>query len=302
MQEHDLLLAGNPASIELWREHTLGDTQSEHHRKDADGSGARSWHKQRPRRPPSNHEVSAEKVLQSFNTWGFKREQPSDRQSMLRLIERAIKTSQPLSFALYWGKGPRCALAQPDIQCLDFLSCLADRVKRAHAPGAAVNLIFTDTHAKHNGYPYSGIRAYFSEVRTAAQQRGFATIWLSQLTRAQVASMKFPGEAIVHQTTLATLIASAKKWYRGASSPEEGALAYYGMNMIEKRAVELAFPCSIFITFSGSKLRCLFPEHLPIFYMYALRRGTSVKPWFLPEEAMPCTETTCKCRRPLQSI
>ena len=42
---------------------------------------------------------------------------------------------------------------------------------------------------------------------------------------------------------------------------------------------------SIFITFNGSEFRCLFPERLPIFYMYSLRRGVSVKPWFLPPVA-----------------
>jgi hypothetical protein len=52
--------------------------------------------------------------------------------------------------------------------------------------------------------------------------------------------------------------------------------------MIEKRAVEFAFPRSIFITFNGSEFRSLLPKSLPIFYMYSLRRGVSVKPWFLP--------------------
>jgi L-tyrosine isonitrile synthase len=56
---------------------------------------------------------------------------------------------------------------------------------------------------------------------------------------------------------------------------------YYQMNMVEKRAVELAFPRSIFVTFSGSELRSLFPKHLPIFYMYSIKRGVSSKPWFL---------------------
>ena len=51
---------------------------------------------------------------------------------------------------------------------------------------------------------------------------------------------------------------------------------------LDRRAVELAFPTSIFMTFNGSKARWLFPEHMPIFYMYSLRRGFSVKPWFLP--------------------
>jgi hypothetical protein len=55
--------------------------------------------------------------------------------------------------------------------------------------------------------------------------------------------------------------------------------------MLEKRAVELAFPNAVFITFNGSEFRCLFPDRMPIFYMYSLKRGVAVKPWFLPDEA-----------------
>jgi hypothetical protein len=77
----------------------------------------------------------------------------------------------------------------------------------------------------------------------------------------------------------------AAKWYRGDRAPEEAAVTYFRMNMVEKRAVEVAFPRSIFVTFNGSEFRCLFPERLPIFYMYSLRRGVSIKPWFLPPVA-----------------
>ena len=28
----------------------------------------------------------------------------------------------------------------------------------------------------------------------------------------------------------------------------------------------------------------LFPDTMPIFYMYSLKRGVAVKPWFLPDE------------------
>ena len=46
--------------------------------------------------------------------------------------------------------------------------------------------------------------------------------------------------------------------------------------------MERAFPRSIFITFNGSHVRSLFPDTLPIFYMFSLRHGISDKPWFLP--------------------
>ena len=123
MQEHDLLLAGDPASIQPAREHTLGGVQANRERYWEKGDLANAPLTIRPRQrlPPASLQPkrpSAEKVLQSFNTWAFKREQPSDPQLMLCTIARAIRFSRPLSFALYWGKGPRCSVAEPDIQCM----------------------------------------------------------------------------------------------------------------------------------------------------------------------------------------
>ena len=54
--------------------------------------------------------------------------------------------------------------------------------------------------------------------------------------------------------------------------------------MIEKQAVEAAFPDAVFVTFNGSGLRPLFPDRMPVFYMYSVRRGVAVKPWFMPAE------------------
>src|SRR4051794_307249 len=128
MQEYDLLLAGEPAGAGFAREHMLGNAQSDggsrHCFGDSDSVGpvARPWRRQGSKKPPSRTPASPEQVLQSFNTWAFKREQPSDPQLMRQTILQAIRRSEPLSFALYWGKGPRCTLAQPDIQCLDFLT------------------------------------------------------------------------------------------------------------------------------------------------------------------------------------
>jgi hypothetical protein len=57
--------------------------------------------------------------------------------------------------------------------------------------------------------------------------------------------------------------------------------------MIEKRAVESVDPHSIMITFNTSALRALLPAALPVFYMYSMRRGLSVKPWFVVTQSDP---------------
>jgi hypothetical protein len=241
-----------------------------------------------PRRSPPRKQVTPDKVLQAFNTWAFKREHPTEPLLMLQIIAEAIALEEPIQFVLYWGKGPRSAIDRPDIECLDFLASFARRVREAFEPGAAIKLIFTDTHAQLNGHPPAGIRVYCGDIETAAGRRGFDACRLSELTRAAdaVAAGDPIGDDMPEHVTL-RLFAGAKRWYRGEESAEHGALKYYRMNMIEKRAVELAFPRAIFITFSGSHLRCLFPARLPIFYMYSMRRGTSVKPWFLAAESAP---------------
>jgi hypothetical protein len=238
---------------------------------------------QNRRANPTKETVSAETVLRSFNTWAFKREQPADLQLMSRMISESIVLAEPVSFILYWGKGPRCRIGEPDIACLDYLGAFAQRIREAYKPGAAIMLIFTDTHAELNGHAPHGVREYFAEVEAAAGARGFETCFLSQLTQAAaVAGDRATSDETVSEETLRRLSASARKWYRGDGTAGQGALKYYQMNMIEKRAVELAFPRSIFVTFNGSDLRSLFPDCLPVFHMYSLRRGFSVKPWFLP--------------------
>jgi hypothetical protein len=239
---------------------------------------------------PARNYKTAENILQSFNTWAFKREQPSDPKLMLAFVLRALERQEPIRFVLYWGKGPRHALADPDLQCLGYLAALARRVRETYPQGATINLLFTDTHAELNGYSPEESELYFTAVEDAAKARGFGCFRLGRLARAvgQIAARSpynpFPPEILWR------LSRCAEKWYRGDETAERGALKYFEMNMREKRAVEQAFPHAIFITFNSSEYRILFPDRLPIFYMYSLKKGVAVKPWFLSEESSDCKQ------------
>src|ERR1700742_905468 len=74
-----------------------------------------------PSERSSDKQPDPAKILSAFNTWAFKREQPDDPQQMQRLIADAIAAGAPISFVLYWGKGPRCRIGQPDGDCLHYL-------------------------------------------------------------------------------------------------------------------------------------------------------------------------------------
>jgi hypothetical protein len=232
------------------------------------------------KKSPSGESLS--KIVQSFNTWAFKREQPSDLGLLTRFVGRAVMLRQPVSFVLYWGKGPRNDLEHYDTQCMDYLVALAGKIKAVYPMGASMSLVLTDTHARHNGHSAQVIARYFTAIEAEADKRGFDCYLLGELTEAAGRGLRVdstePSEEV-----LQTLSRSAERWYRGGGSTLEGARAYYAMNMLEKRVIEHFFPSSIFATFNGRECRALFPDALPIFYMYSLKRGTSVKPWFLPE-------------------
>lgn len=222
----------------------------------------------------------AEKILKSFNTWSFKREQPSDTALMLKFISIAVENRRPVPFVLYWGKGLRAHITDSERQCLEFLDRLGQRIRDVYPTGAKIHLLFTDTHAALNGHDAESIDAYFAEVERAACSTTFTTSRLSDHVS------KFDPEpgteyAPVSNDLMVRLEKSAQKWYKGDATPREGAEEYFLQNMIERQAVERSFSSSIFLTFNGSDVRDLFPSHLPIFYMYSIRKGTSTKPWFM---------------------
>ncbi len=231
-------------------------------------------------------ELLVEKILQSFNTWSFKREQPDNLVSLRQSIGHAVHQKEAVPFVLYWGKGPRRHAGAPEAACFSYLNSFADRIRGVYDKGAAIRLICTDTHANLNGHLPEAINEYFGAIRAEAKTRGFTDCLLTELvSAAQDAGVKASDEPDPDPQTLQKLHDCAAKWYRGEGSASKGAIDYYHLNMIEKRAVEFAFPYAVFITFNGSEFRCLFPDRMPVFYMYSLKRGVAVKPWFLPDEA-----------------
>lgn len=231
---------------------------------------------------PLRRSLSAERTLQSFNTWAFKREQPTEPELLLRAVGTAAAQQKPITFVLYWGKGPRATVAGPEVTCFDFLAHMVRRIKCAYSPGAAITLILTDTHAALNGHGAESVANYFRTVKEAADAYDFSSCHLSEIVRSDERKV-WDTEEQPDFDILSRLEKCAAKWYRGEHSPAIGAAEYYRMNMVEKKAIEQAFPQAIFVTFNGSEYRELFPTNLPVFYMYSLRKGISVKPWFVDD-------------------
>lgn len=222
-------------------------------------------------------------VCAAFNTWAFKRQQPTEPKLLLRFVERAVQRQLPIEFVLYWGKGPRHALAHPERECLQFLQQMTARIANVYVPGAKIVLIGTDTHAILNGHSPNSLDTYFAQLSRAAAEHGFSFRHLSEIVNKhddRTSKQSLNPEPRLFEK----LKPCADKWYRGDGESTEGALKYHAMNMVEREAVELEFPESIFVTFNNSEFRELFPMNLPVFYMYSLRKGCSVKPWFITNE------------------
>jgi hypothetical protein len=234
---------------------------------------------------PERHKVTAPinaaKIISSFNTWSFKREQPDSFSKLEAVVRGRGEASAPLHFVLYWGKGPRTDAGPAEERCLDFLATMRNRISAAYAASATYTLIFTDTHAALNGYSEFEYASYFRSVQRLLPDGSFDHCRLSRLV--DEARMRIAGEVLspVDDEWVAQLQTTAAKWYRGAGDARDGARLYAQANLVERRAVELAFPSSIFATFNGSRSRRLFPERMPIFYMYSTKKGVSVKPWFV---------------------
>ena len=224
-----------------------------------------------------------EEVIKSFNSWAFKREQPDNLDLLHRDVSAATAAGRPIPFVLYWGRGPRTAPAAPEQQCFEFLSSMFKRIEGTYPGGASATLVLTDTHAELNGYCPASTNSYFDAVSLAATPRGFGARRLSELMESAREHLDpEPAKRDPPAYLLKALVASAEKHYRGDGAAEEGAIRYFRNNMLERQAVERAFRGAIFVTFNGSDMRPLFPEGMPIFYMYSIRRGVGVKPWFMP--------------------
>lgn len=229
------------------------------------------------------HSQLVESVLKSFNKWSYKRSQPSDSLLLRRFVSNAIHRSEPISFVLYWGKGRRAHAGVNEEKCLSFLSGMASEICATYSSGAFFDILYTDTHAHLNGYKPDEISIYGNDIRTLAERRLFRLTRLSQVCRkAELNKVSGPSNFDPREQQLTEkLVECAEKWYRGSGCARKGALEYYNMNMIERLAVQVVFPKSIFITFNGPEFRDIFPPSLPIFYMYSIKKGTSVKPWFM---------------------
>lgn len=222
----------------------------------------------------------ASDIIESFNTWKFKREQPRTEEKLFETILRAVRFGKPVSFTMYWGKGDRATAGEDEKQAILYLQEMIKAIGKKYLHGANITFILTDTHAELNGYSMSEIEKYFDSVSQLARKVGFNTTKLSNFVGFDEKKLSKEGNIEIKKELLKLLTESAEKHCKRYDA-ETGARLYYLQNQIERKAVSRKFSDSIFLTYNGRALDDILPTELPIFYMYSVEKGTSVKPWFM---------------------
>jgi len=225
-------------------------------------------------------ESSVQKVLGAFNTWSFKRCQPRHIDKMRDMVLSCIQDNKPLSFVMYWGKGERDSPNERESDALKYLNDMLSKIRTEHAAGATAALILTDTHAQLNGHETANVNRYFLEMeKLASQYQGIQTIYFTTFCKLEeklliAKANTHPLSKEVMNRLQPSALRHSKKY-----PPEQGAALYYWQNQIEKEKVSSVFKNHIFVTYNGNDVDFLFPDDMPIFYMYSMARGRGEKPW-----------------------
>lgn len=232
----------------------------------------------------SNNETLVEKIIESFDTWKFKREQPFNYEKLKQVVQATVDSSKPIKFVTYWGKGNKDKAGEPEKQTLNFLQEFFGRIKTIYPTGVELLILLTDTHAELNGHSQESTKTYFDSVKDLAQNYEFKTAYLSELVSYDKDRLLPLVESLnIGDGLFEILLNSAQKHYTVSDDYSLAAKLYYLQNQLERKRIDDDYPDYIFLTFNGSKLNDLFPKNLPIFYMYSTKKGHSAKPWFEDE-------------------
>ncbi|MES2746534.1 MAG: class I adenylate-forming enzyme family protein [Bdellovibrionota bacterium] len=229
-----------------------------------------------------------EEILQSLNSWKFKRAQPSDLEAIKKKIQGNLISGEATHFLAYWGCGTRDHKIEQDDLTLKRLKEFAESVRKAPTVRQRVTLIFTDTHAANNRIPADRMNRYFSFIEKAAEELGFDTVRLSDLWKQ--AGLEWPKiNEVMNSQAFAErweaeplrprLIDQAAKHAEQGFQPEDAAKHYYAACLHEAKAVAEIYPKAMFTTYNHPDFDCISPN-LEKFYLTSFKEGTSVKPWF----------------------
>lgn len=202
-------------------------------------------------------------------------------------VENTIRSRMPLSFVMYWGISAKQESCSADEQAIAFIEKLSKELQSKYQVGAKFELIFCDTHANFNGYSLKN--SYISQVIYHFEKTSIDANFHKMSDIAGNTSQDPPPLDSINEiyinidpSTKKELKNMASKHHLWEADPDEVVKKYIALNRFESLYVERLFKDSIFITYNdANKLRFLFPLGLPVYSMYSLKKGKTIKPWFV---------------------
>jgi acyl-CoA synthetase (AMP-forming)/AMP-acid ligase II len=219
----------------------------------------------------------------------FRRAEPKKVNEIRELVDRAVRTGEPLRFVKYWGVGERDSLNEADELGLKTLQELMAAVSVIPKVTATLTLILNNMHGRMNGRIPERASAYLSQIAEKARAAGFIVefedaVWeaggldLDAITReAATPERKTWFEALPVNDKLAEQATKHSRLRAG----EEGARLYATACQHANRLLEKRYAGHIFLTYNPPELDIVSPD-LPRLYIFPYRRGNSNKPWFTP--------------------
>ncbi|HHD63114.1 MAG TPA: hypothetical protein ENK96_01845 [Desulfobulbaceae bacterium] len=235
-------------------------------------------------------------ILKAINKRRFLRKRFNEKQAVCvtRRLRHVVSQGEAVKFLMMWGVGTKQETGCWEEYALAQLEGMFREIKKIWPVGAALKIVFADTHARINRIPEAVIEHYYSSLlhlikRIPAFQSELirlSALWNKCRRRPEdVACGKSP-DSLISREQYEFIKKNATKRYYGAD-PEEGARRYLKARLADNMILEAEYSDHIFLTYNNPAVMAPFQPELPVLYVWSLRRGRSCSPWFLPNEECP---------------
>lgn len=231
---------------------------------------------------------AADFIINKINSRNFRRDYPFLEDKMEETILNSVSKKKPLKFVGFWGASSKSKIDKNDLKAISYFKKYIENIKEEFKNDIGVTWILADEHARNNGYRKNDYGKYLLEIDEHLNKNNFKTIYLSKLwkrwdlnIRAINSHIKNKPQKWWKDVNIAKKLENQAKERFKKGGHQIGAQKYYAMRKLEKKFLEKDYKDCIFFNFSDGKMQSIYPT-LPTIYLYALERGDSRCPWFIP--------------------
>ncbi len=208
----------------------------------------------------------------------YNRYKVMDKNKLLKSINYFTSQNRPISLVEYWGVTNKSGINIDDINTIEFLQSINNRIKKCYSPGLYLNIIISDTHAYLNGYTLKEIKDYIEKLQKLfSKYNNIHYMLLSNLRNNLNLKSIEKIDCNISDELKPFLIKGASKFYKGDIL--EGIDKYYRIRVQEKDIFYNLFSNCIFFTYNNPKYKEILPDITTLF-LYT-RKGYTHPPWVI---------------------